>query len=232
MWAASGAWFTFYSAQSASKKQSTANTENLIAGLEAELDLISAWASGGKNDSGYLQSKTQTELVKEHPDWFYPSRQIFSFDAPTLQRLTASTELRKLGDIAPALVTLNHSIHRLFNLNTELRAYVLSHPNLYDSVSEKLRRTPTTFTEEEKMYMNIIFGFNKRIHQELIGGIDSKDASCLFKSFRSATNAITSFEAKLQSSPSPRWYWLLHIAAGTFALNGIWQAARWLHLLN
>jgi len=203
-----------------------------MAGIEAELDLVSEWASGGEHDLGYLQSKTKIELTKEHPDWFNPSRQIFSFDTPSLQSFTRSAQLRLLAEIVLPLVRLNYSIRRLFDLHNELRTFANSNPELYSSVFKKLATTPAPFTDEEQVYMNIIFERNLRIHQQLIGGSDSVDVLCLYKSFRTARRAIAEFKAKLRCEPLPGWYWLLHVIAIFLALNGFWQVARWFNVLS
>ena len=190
IWAAVGAWFTFVAAARASRKEAHAEIINLLAGIEAELDLVSLWASGGDTDNGYLQEHDKEKLTKDHPDWFNPSRQIFAFDTPSLQSFTASAQLRHLSDIVQPLVRLNYSIRRIFDLHSELRLFVNSHPELYDSVCKKLSKVPDVFTPEEKVYMNIVFDFNLRIHQQLIGGNDSTDDLCLYKAFRTAKRSV------------------------------------------
>src|SRR5438445_3402057 len=69
LWAASGAWFTYVAAAIASRQQNYEGILNLIKGLEAELELVSEWASGDEGSKGYLV-KTRIQLMKEHPDWF------------------------------------------------------------------------------------------------------------------------------------------------------------------
>jgi hypothetical protein len=228
--ATSGAWFTFFAAAKTSRHDTYERILNLITGIEAELDLISNWASGSKDDPGYLQSKTKQQLVDEHPDWFYPSRQIFSFETPSLQHFTSAADLNQLTGIVRPLVRLNYSIRRLFDLHRELRIFVHSQPGLYDSVVEKLEKIPNQYTPEEKVYMNIIFEMNLRIHQNLIGGEDSTDELCLYKAFRAAKGAISDFKVALRPKPLPSWYWLMHLVAALIAVNAIWQIARWFHL--
>ena len=46
LWATSGAWFTYVAAAVASRQQTYEGILSLIKGLEAELALISQWASG------------------------------------------------------------------------------------------------------------------------------------------------------------------------------------------
>ncbi len=228
LWAAAGAWFTFFSADLVERRNRYRNVWNFLNGIEAELDLISGWASGGEEDVGYLQSETAVSLTRKHEDWFNPSRQIFSFDVPLLRTFTTSGQLYRLTDIIGPLVTLNYSIHRLFDLHEELRAFVNSCPELNISVQKKMLTKPNVYTEQEKEYMNVVFGFNKRLHQQLIGGRDSSDNLCLYHSFRKARDAARNFNSHFRPEPQPKWYVLLHIAASWLVINSLWQIARWL----
>lgn len=232
LWAAAGAWFTFFAAAKAARQRDYEDTLNLISGVEAELGLVSNWASGGENEVGYLQTKTKEDLTREHKDWFYPSRQIFSLDTPSLRAFTTSAQLRRLTDIVGPLIRLNHSIRRVFDLHGELRSFVHHDTHLYGSVMKKLANLPTftTWTQDEQVYTNVIFGMNLQIHQELIGGADSKDEQCLYKAFRAAARAVADVKAKLEPEKLPRWYWLLHVVAGYLAFNGFWQVWRWLDM--
>jgi hypothetical protein len=145
-----------------------------------------------------------------------------------LQSFTASAQRRHLSEVVRPLVRLNYSIRRVFDLNNELRIFANSHPELYDNVTKKLAKVPNVFTAEERVYMNLVFGFNLRIHQQLIGGKDSTDDLCLYKAFRTAQHAVADFKAKVLPEPLPRWYWLLHIVAAVFAAMGAWEVGRWL----
>jgi hypothetical protein len=57
VWAASGAWFTYVAAAVASRQQTYEGILSLIEGLEAELALVSEWASGDEGSQGYLASR-------------------------------------------------------------------------------------------------------------------------------------------------------------------------------
>jgi|SRR5581483_394771 len=229
--AAAGAWISFWSTVKASRKQAYDSVLNLLTGIEAELDLVSAWASGEEGSHGYLQSKTQQDLVNEHSDWFFPTRQIFTFDYPLLQTVTTYTQLRDLTPIVQPLVFLNDALRKVFDLHAELRTFANSHPALFDSVSKKLSKTPNTFTTDEQVYMNLIFGLNKRIHHDFIGGADSTNERCLYKAFRKAKTAVAQFKNTFKPEPLPRWYVVLHVASALLALNGLWQMARWFRIL-
>jgi hypothetical protein len=231
IWAAVGAWFTFFGAANDSRHRNHEDIMNLLTGIDAELELVSLWAGGGVEEKGYLHINTNEQLVKLHPDWFDPSRQIFTFDTPSLQSFTTSAQLRYLPSIVRPLVRLNYSIRRVFDLHDELRTFAHSHPALFDSVSKKLAVKPNTFTPDEQTFLSIVFGFNRRIHEELIGGEDSTDELCLYKAYRTATASIETFRSKAKPEPLPRWYWLLTLVATVFAALGAWELLRWLRVL-
>jgi hypothetical protein len=82
-------------------------------------------------------------------------------------------------------------------------------------------------TAEEEVYVNHIYMMNEAIHQGLIGGADSADKFCLYKTFRTARKALREFKEGLKREPLPNWFWLLHFVAGTLAWIGFWQLLRW-----
>jgi len=92
----------------ASRQQTYEGILSLIKGLEAELALISQWASGEEGSQGYLV-KTRLQLVNEHPDWFNPSRMVFTFSTPVLNEVTNSPYAGSLEPIVRPLVMLNHN---------------------------------------------------------------------------------------------------------------------------
>lgn len=244
MWAAAGAWFTYVAAAVATRQQTYEGILNLIEGLEAELALVSEWASGGEDDQGYLQ-KTRIELTREHTDWFNPSRAVYKFDTPTLSNLTNSPYASHLRPIVQPFVLLRHSIRQLFDNLERYHALVYGNTAMYQSVLRKLapaarvltRPTnanivtpnPATagMTEDEQVYVNHIFMMNETIHQVIIGGADSANAHCLYQAFRNARNALKDFKANLKREPLPLWFWILHSAAGLMVVNGCWQVIRW-----
>lgn len=144
MWAASGAWFTYVDAAVASRQQTYEGIMNLIEGLEAELALVSEWASGEEGAQGY-PARTRLQLVKEHPDWFNPSRMVFKFSTPRLNDLTNSPYVWSLGPIVRQMITLNHSIHQLFDFRERYQAFVMGNVLMYQSVMEKFapKSSPT-----------------------------------------------------------------------------------------
>jgi hypothetical protein len=245
MWAASAAWFTYVAAVVASRQQTYEGILNLIEGLEAELALVSEWAAGDEGNPGYL-SKTRAQLTLEQTNWFNPSRAVFKFDTPTLSNLTSSPYAKALTRIVRPFIKLNHSIRRLFDAMERYQAFVFGDTALYQSALPKFAVNPphlgsTTMptsivsphpsllglTHEEQVYVNHIFMMNEAIHQNLIGGADSTDEICLYKSFRTAQKALREFKAGLKREPLPKWFWFLHIVAGGLALVGVWQLMRW-----
>jgi hypothetical protein len=243
MWAASGAWFTYVAAAVTSRQQTYEGIMNTIEGLEAELELVSQWASGEEGSQGYV-SKSRAQLTVEHTDWFNPSRAVFTFSTPTLSNLSNSPYAGHLTPIVRPFVMLNHSIRRLFDNIDRYQAFVFSDPKMYQNVLPKfapavpapsmpqqiLTPHPSKIglTKEEQIYVNLIFMMNETIHQGLIGGADSHDEFCLYKAFRTARKALNDFKRSLKREPLPIWFLILHVVAVTMAGLGIWQVIRWL----
>ncbi len=247
LWAAAGAWFTYVAATLDSRRKTYDGVSNLVEGLEAELALVSEWAAGGENEMGYIKA-TRHQLVQVHPDWFNPSRMIFTFDTPTLSGLTNSPHVKSIGPVIRPMVVLNHSIRRFFDYIDRYQAFVMGDVATYQSVLAKyapkgspLEAAHSVMPEtivvpppskiqwepKERVYINHVFMMNESIHQSLIGGADSTDAMCLYKAFRNARVELQKFKAALRREPLPQWFWVLHLVAGCLALCGLWQVLRW-----
>lgn len=136
LWAAAGAWFTYVAATLDSRRKAYDGVTNLVAGLEEELMLVSQWANGGEGSQGYLQA-TRGQLIKEHTDWFNPSRMIFTFDTPNLSTVTSSPYAKSMGSVIRPFVVLNHSIRRLFDYISRYQAFVMGDVALYQIALEK-----------------------------------------------------------------------------------------------
>jgi len=250
LWAAAGAWFTYVATALDSRRKTYEDVSNLILGVEVELELVSEWARGGEEDQGYLRA-TRGQLIREHPDWFNPSRSIFTFDAPNLNRLTSSLHVKSMATVIRPLFRLSYSIRRLFDYLDKYQTVAMSDITLYQAVLEKFAPktspldvfaslppenivTPPPWKIEwerkERAYINLIFMMNESIHQFLIGGADSSDELCLYKAYRSAKGALQTFKGLLRREPLPVWYWALHLVAGWLALDGLWQVLRWYEL--
>lgn len=250
--AASGAWFTYVAAELTSRQRDYEGILSLVKGLEVEFELVSQWASGEEGATGYLV-KTRGELLKEHADWFNPSRMVFTFDSPVLNNVTNSPYARSIGPIMNQLVVLNHSIRRLFDYIKRYQSFVMGDVMTYQRVMEKFapktsptalfaslppttitipHPSPIAWTDQERAYINHIFMMNEAIHQGLIGGADSADENCLYKSFRTARAALQKFKGELKRERLPRKFWALHVVAGAMALMGVWQVLRWFEILR
>jgi hypothetical protein len=227
---AAGAWFTFVATAYASRWDTYEGIRNLLVGLKVELDFIKQWASGNEGDPGYVLPTDPAEIVKAKPEWLNPSRYIFTFETPTLQRFTLSPYVRHLTSVVQPLVTLNYSFRRLLDLHADYRSFATSNPALYAGVFKKLKSKEECSTEERD-YLNALFDMNLRMHRDLIGGEKSSDQLCLYRAYRSAKDALEQFEAKLRPEPLPRWFWILHIFAACLAVDGVWQVLRWFSLL-
>jgi hypothetical protein len=244
--AASGAWFTYVAAVISSRQQTYEGIQNVIQGLEAEFGLLSDWASGEEGSQGYPQ-KTRLQLVKEHPDWFNPSRMIFTFSTPRLNNITTSPYVGYLGPVVRQLVVLNHATRQLLDSMERYQVFVMGNVLMYQAVMEKfapksspteLASSPTptviivpqpariAWTSEERAYINIIFMMNEAIHQHIIGGVDSGDA-CLYKSFRIARKAVEDFKQGLKREPLPVEFKIGHCVAGALAWMAFWEVMRW-----
>jgi hypothetical protein len=226
LWGAAGIWFTYFSEAQTRRKEEHDRIQNLLAGICAELDVANAWAAGDENNKGYLQSKTIEQLTHENGDWFYPTRLIFTFHTPTIHGITTSPFAHDLSQVLPSIVKLSYSIRRLFEANADLRSFANQSP-FYASVMKKLAQLNNVYTEQEREFMNILFAKNRTIHQELIGGADSSDDTCLYKSYRLAQKAISDFEKQFKPKSFPWWYAFLHAAAIVFIILGFLQLVEW-----
>jgi hypothetical protein len=253
LWSAAGAWFTYVAAAVSSRQQNHDGLMNLIAGVEAEFDLVSEWARGGEGDQGYLLSKTRVVSVQEHPDWFNPSRMIFTFETPALSSLTNSPFAKSVGAQLHTFVSLNHSIRRLFAQVDRLNAFALGDLKMYQSVMEKYGSkvdaadmaflpAPSTisvppphkinWTQLERVYINLIFMMNEAIHQNLIGGAEGPPG-CLYLMFRAVRKNLEDFKVSHRQRERLPWgYWILHLLAAALAGNGIWQVLRWFDIVQ
>jgi hypothetical protein len=229
--AAPGAWWTYYATAVASRNNTYEGIKNYLAGIEAELDLLSDWASGEEGSQGYLFSKSQKEYTMERRDWFDPSRQIFRVGIPLIESFTSSPYLNHMTELVRPLVKLGHSVRRLFDLHEELRDFSHSNPGFYETLMRKMQQQKNVYTEEENQFMNVVFGMNWKMHVLLIGGSDSPDTNCLYKTFRNARTEIADFKSKLQPEPFPKWYFVLHLLSAILAFVGAWEAFRWLRPL-
>jgi hypothetical protein len=121
---AAGAWFTYVAAALDSRRKAYDGVSNLVEGLEAELALVSEWASGGENEKGYLKA-TRHQLMQAHPDRFNPSRMIFTFGKPTPDRPDKLAVREVHAPVIRPMVLLSHSIQHLFDYIDRYQVFVM-----------------------------------------------------------------------------------------------------------
>jgi hypothetical protein len=168
LWAAAGAWGTYYWSASRSRDERTIVARTVLSGLKAELNGMRDWVGEGY-DVRPLTDGERLQLSN-------PSRLIFPFNCPSIHGLATSSYITELQPIAENVNRLSCSITRFFSYYEEYRRYANSRPSLYDSVLRKLSGPPPhAFTEEEVVYLGIMLNFNSQIHQTLIGGSNSMD---------------------------------------------------------
>jgi hypothetical protein len=223
-----GAWLTYFAASQVAKREQNDELQGLLESLKTELNEISLWASGGENSPGYLPNPDQINLTTIHPDWFNPSRQIYSFEYPTIRNITANSLLSKIRSIEEPLVLLNHALTNLFELHREYRSYVLSRPEIYSSTLHKLTSIPPGEpSDAEAEFMSHVFSYNRQLHQDLIGSRESTRL-CLYTAYRSAKKAIDSLDKKPPLARTPWWYWVFHLLAACLAVKALLLAGAWL----
>jgi hypothetical protein len=235
LWGASGAWFTYREAEKATRNQEDATVRNLLIGMKKELEFIRSWASGEEGNVGYLESKTEEELAAEYRSWYDPRRLIFGFECPTIKNVTRSQNLVRLSPVLNDLLALNHSIRQVFDVYEEYRRYAFAYPQLYRSVVDKLNNILSdnlapqdpAFSEEERAYLHQIFKYNKTIHQRLIGGLDSKDQSVLYKTFRRAEASINVLLKEPESKAEPLLHRTLTFIAWGLVFLGVVLVFEW-----
>ena len=89
-----------------------------------------------------------------------------------------------------------------------------------------------SLTLDESQFRSRVFEFNKRIHQGLIGGIDSKDPLCLYQAFRAARESVKDFRRRPKRLGFPKWYWLVHVVAVAALIKGLFLALGWIGVLR
>lgn len=223
-----GAWLTYFATSSVAKRDENDELRALLERLSVELAEISPWASGDEDSPGYLPNPDHNSLALIHPDWFNPSRQIFSFEYPTIRGITASPLLPKIQPIEESLVLLNHALTNLYEVYREYRTYVLSRPELYSSTLRKLTAMPPVEpSDAEAEFMSHVFSYNRQLHQDLIGSRES-ERLCLYKAYRDAKRSVDEFNKNFPLARTPWWYWSFHLLAAGLACKALLLIGAWL----
>jgi len=237
LWGAAAAWATYYDNVARTREEWHAGLRALLSGLLAEFDVVSDWASGEEGSRGYEQGPPTEAEIR---NWSRPNRQIFSFECPIIHNLTDSPYVADLAPIVESVVKLSRSITRLYNYYEEYRTYVNSRPALYDAVLKKmsspkdgmLETEVASLTLDESQYRSQVFEFNKTIHQDLIGCIDSTDSLCLYRAFRTARESLKDFRSRPKEPGFPKWYWLVHVVAVAAFVKGLFLTLGWIGVLR
>ena len=64
------------------------------------------------------------------------------------------------------------------------------------------------------------------MHVELIGGADSGDPACLYKTYNAATDALAKFEAELKQTRPTGWFWVGHLVSAMCFISGLFLLYR------
>ena len=139
---------------------------------------------------------------------------IWRFGFEAFPSLLSSPYLYRVRDIVDPFARLSFSISRLFQLYDEYRTFVNSAPGIFASGDP-----PTP-------YAAAIFRFNFEMHVRLIGGADSDDPACLYRSYEAATSALGTFENGLKATELPRWFWIGHMASAAAFVSGMFLLVR------
>lgn len=206
LWALSLTWLTYVMAIRRQNKDEFLALKSVVEGLRVELDLMRPWTGfGGEGYSKKITAQTTPS------DWSLPSRLIWKFDIQAVSTLTSSPYLYRLRDIVVPFAKLNFSVSRLFQLYDEYRSFVNSNPD-EAMAPQDIATAP---------FKNAVFRFNFLMHVNLIGGADSDDPLCLFKTYAAATGALEKFGVDLKEEPTPPWFWAGHTASVLFFLSGL-----------
>jgi hypothetical protein len=184
--------------------------KSIANGLRVELELMKGWT--GVGGPGYSK-KMKPDGVPV--DWTLPGRVIWKFDYEAIRHLSSSPYLYRLGGIVEPFARLSFSISRLFQLYGEYRSFVNSDPAVWLA-----QPAPPA------AHRNAVSTFNFKMHVELIGGEDSDDPMCLYKTYEAATSALSAFEGSLAMAVLPRWCWAGHLASTASFLSGIFLLFR------
>jgi len=216
LWALAFAWLTYWKAVVQKNQEDFLALTSIIAGLRVELELMKPWTgSGGK---GYAKA------MKPPDDWSQPGRLIWKFDIEAISSLTRSPYLYRLRSIIGPFARLNFSVSRLFQLYDEYRSFVNSDPGLALLHSGPL--LPAQIAGGSPAYKIKVLDFNFQMHVNLIGGADSNDPVCLYRTYDGAVSALDTFTAGLSVERCPQWFWIGHFLALVCFCAGILLLAR------
>src|SRR5213596_493390 len=90
------AWLAFVSERHDARKRTFEAERSTLAGIEAEMRLISPWASGDPPENpGYPPGSPESYKDEKWADWSNPFRIIFRLECPVIRNLTRSPHARR-----------------------------------------------------------------------------------------------------------------------------------------
>jgi hypothetical protein len=209
LWALALAWLTYVMSVRQQNQDEFLALKSIVTGLRVDLALMKDWTGAG--GPGYSKSMTPAQAPA---DWRLPGRMIWKFGFEAFPSLLSSPYLYRVRDIVDPFARLSFSISRLFQLYDEYRSFVNSAPGVFAS------------GELPAPYAAAIFRFNFDMHVRLIGGADSDDPACLYRSYEAATSALGTFENGLGATSLPRWFWIGHLVSAAAFLSGMFLLVR------
>lgn len=205
LWALAIAWVTYVASIWHQNQDEYNALKSIVEGLRVELDGMKPWTEG-PGGQGYLRNTTPP------PDWSNPRRFIWKFDIGAILNLTRSSYLYRLKNIIGPFALLNFSVSRLFQLYDEYRSFANSNPGV-------LAAPPPWYTD-------VIQDFNTEMHVKLIGGEDSDDPNCLYKTYKEANSALLDFDTGLKKETILEWYLCGHLFSAACFVSGIFLLFR------
>jgi hypothetical protein len=219
LWALSFAWLTYVMSVRQHSQDEFVAIKSIVQGLGIELELMKDWTGAG--GPGFSKKMTPSDAP---PEWSQPGRLIWKFDCEAVSTLSSSGYVYRLGDLVAAFVRLNFSISRLFQLYDEYRTFVNNNPTLHGVLLSG--QVGSSGAKANSAFQNVILNFNFDMHVKLIGGEDSDDPMCLYKTYHAATSALRGFDTNLKEKAPPWTFWVGHmICAGCFG-SGIFLLFR------
>jgi len=218
LWALAIAWWTYVGSARKHNQDVYDGLQSVLRGLRSELDLMKYWS--GSYSKGYTQ-KLKTE--DSPPDWSYPTRLKWGFPYETVKSLPQSPYAFHMRELIDPFLKLSFSISKLLQYYAEYRHYVLGQPDLHHFFRlRKLSDAKAPLSPLQKEYADIVRDFNYRLHVHSIGGEDSTDDECLYRTHKRAFEALNAFERALPKPSLPRLFWLGHAFSVVLTLVGLY----------
>jgi len=244
VWASAGAliggtvvWLAFVYERKKSRESLHRGVGNLIVGLEAELDLLRGWATGGESGLGYPlhgdEEESRLYYWNAEPGWRQPQRFILPVPFPTIEGLVTSRYASHLREIIPSFVNLSFAVRALFKIHEEYRQFVLSQSSIFAEVVTLINENQGKKLNAEigaikggHQFLRQVFEYNHQMHVHRIGTPES-DPGCLFPAYARARLAFDKFSRRWKKPSEPLAYAVGHLIAALFFLAGALLIGLW-----